>query len=240
MYFLKIYLRIIFSPLKKSHPLKIMPLDFLKNYLGLVCLDLPWLLWMRPSLPLLGGSEAGGLHRALLAGPLLKRVKSAPHRWGCARGQQADVDGPEAGANGDVGLGGALGGAPLAPAKKGGGRGWGRGRPHLGSFRPLAPSGSSASAGGSFTSAGTASVAGVAKEEDCRRASSRGLIPRAKVKTVKMTLVIVFGESVGVIPDKLLIFIDTKFEWSRCAQCSCSAGAPTSSSTSCKCTTSSR
>lgn len=29
---------------------------------------------------------------------------------------------------------------------------------------------------------------------DTRRASSRGLIPRAKVKTVKMTLVIVFGE----------------------------------------------
>ncbi|XP_034231867.1 neuropeptide S receptor-like [Thrips palmi] len=39
-------------------------------------------------------------------------------------------------------------------------------------------------AGGSF---------GPPKEEpDCRRASSRGLIPRAKVKTVKMTLVIVF------------------------------------------------
>ena len=29
---------------------------------------------------------------------------------------------------------------------------------------------------------------------DTRRVSSRGLIPRAKVKTVKMTLVIVFGE----------------------------------------------
>ncbi|KAF4532242.1 hypothetical protein B566_EDAN004328 [Ephemera danica] len=30
------------------------------------------------------------------------------------------------------------------------------------------------------------------EEADCRRASSRGLIPRAKIKTVKMTLVIVF------------------------------------------------
>lgn len=29
---------------------------------------------------------------------------------------------------------------------------------------------------------------------DTRRASSRGLIPRAKIKTVKMTFVIVFGE----------------------------------------------
>lgn len=30
---------------------------------------------------------------------------------------------------------------------------------------------------------------------DTRRASSRGLIPRAKIKTIKMTFVIVFGES---------------------------------------------
>ena len=30
--------------------------------------------------------------------------------------------------------------------------------------------------------------------DDCRRASSRGLIPKAKVKTIKMTFVIVFGE----------------------------------------------
>lgn len=29
---------------------------------------------------------------------------------------------------------------------------------------------------------------------DTRRASSRGLIPRAKIKTVKMTFVIVFGK----------------------------------------------
>lgn len=32
------------------------------------------------------------------------------------------------------------------------------------------------------------------EELDGRRASSRGLIPRAKIKTVKMTFVIVFGE----------------------------------------------
>lgn len=31
-------------------------------------------------------------------------------------------------------------------------------------------------------------------DHDSRRASSRGLIPRAKVKTVKMTFVIVFGK----------------------------------------------
>ncbi|KAG5876294.1 hypothetical protein JTB14_032520 [Gonioctena quinquepunctata] len=30
------------------------------------------------------------------------------------------------------------------------------------------------------------------EEHDCRRASSRGIIPRAKIKTVKMTFVIVF------------------------------------------------
>ena len=32
------------------------------------------------------------------------------------------------------------------------------------------------------------------ESEDCRRASSRGLIPKAKVKTIKMTFVIVFGK----------------------------------------------
>lgn len=32
------------------------------------------------------------------------------------------------------------------------------------------------------------------EDHDCRRASSRGLIPKAKVKTVKMTFVIVFGK----------------------------------------------
>lgn len=32
------------------------------------------------------------------------------------------------------------------------------------------------------------------EENDCRRASSRGIIPRAKIKTVKMTFVIVFGK----------------------------------------------
>lgn len=33
------------------------------------------------------------------------------------------------------------------------------------------------------------------EENECsRRASSRGIIPRAKIKTVKMTFVIVFGK----------------------------------------------
>jgi hypothetical protein len=32
------------------------------------------------------------------------------------------------------------------------------------------------------------------EDHDSRRASSRGIIPKAKVKTVKMTFVIVFGE----------------------------------------------
>ena len=32
------------------------------------------------------------------------------------------------------------------------------------------------------------------EDQDSRRASSRGIIPRAKIKTVKMTFVIVFGK----------------------------------------------
>lgn len=36
-------------------------------------------------------------------------------------------------------------------------------------------------------------------EDDSRRASSRGLIPKAKIKSVKMTLVIVFGKQLYVI-----------------------------------------
>ncbi|MPC26036.1 hypothetical protein E2C01_019165 [Portunus trituberculatus] len=36
---------------------------------------------------------------------------------------------------------------------------------------------------------------GANPDDDSRRASSRGLIPKAKIKTVKMTLVIVFGET---------------------------------------------
>jgi len=31
------------------------------------------------------------------------------------------------------------------------------------------------------------------EEHDIRRSSSRGIIPKAKIKTVKMTFVIVFG-----------------------------------------------
>jgi hypothetical protein len=47
-------------------------------------------------------------------------------------------------------------------------------------------------------------------DPDCRRASSRGLIPKAKVKTIKMTFVIVFGEHLkgpGLGPN---IYKDTK------------------------------
>lgn len=36
-------------------------------------------------------------------------------------------------------------------------------------------------------------------DQDSRRASSRGIIPRAKIKTVKMTFVIVFGEYIYII-----------------------------------------
>jgi hypothetical protein len=32
------------------------------------------------------------------------------------------------------------------------------------------------------------------EDHDSRRASSRGIIPKAKVKTIKMTFVIVFGK----------------------------------------------
>lgn len=39
-------------------------------------------------------------------------------------------------------------------------------------------------------------------DPDCRRASSRGLIPKAKVKTIKMTFVIVFGEFKNIATKK--------------------------------------
>ena len=39
-------------------------------------------------------------------------------------------------------------------------------------------------------------------EHSCRRASSRGLIPRAKIKSVKMTFVIVFGKPHHDLPQK--------------------------------------
>jgi neuropeptide S receptor 1 len=40
---------------------------------------------------------------------------------------------------------------------------------------------------------GSAAVAMLDEDQESRRASSRGIIPRAKIKTVKMTFVIVFG-----------------------------------------------
>lgn len=42
---------------------------------------------------------------------------------------------------------------------------------------------------------GSAGTAMLDEDQESRRASSRGIIPRAKIKTVKMTFVIVFGES---------------------------------------------
>ena len=41
---------------------------------------------------------------------------------------------------------------------------------------------------------GSAGTAMLDEDQESRRASSRGIIPRAKIKTVKMTFVIVFGE----------------------------------------------
>lgn len=42
--------------------------------------------------------------------------------------------------------------------------------------------------------AGSAGTAMLDEDQESRRASSRGIIPRAKIKTVKMTFVIVFGK----------------------------------------------
>jgi hypothetical protein len=41
---------------------------------------------------------------------------------------------------------------------------------------------------------GSAGTAMLDEDQESRRASSRGIIPRAKIKTVKMTFVIVFGK----------------------------------------------
>lgn len=41
---------------------------------------------------------------------------------------------------------------------------------------------------------GSAGAAMLDEDQESRRASSRGIIPRAKIKTVKMTFVIVFGK----------------------------------------------
>ena len=46
----------------------------------------------------------------------------------------------------------------------------------------------------SATGGGGAAVAMLDEDQESRRASSRGIIPRAKIKTVKMTFVIVFGK----------------------------------------------
>ena len=52
--------------------------------------------------------------------------------------------------------------------------------------------------------AGSAGTAMLDEDQESRRASSRGIIPRAKIKTVKMTFVIVFG--------KLFAFLYKLFE----------------------------
>ena len=52
--------------------------------------------------------------------------------------------------------------------------------------------------------AGSAGTAMLDEDQESRRASSRGIIPRAKIKTVKMTFVIVFG--------KLFVFLYKLFE----------------------------
>ena len=47
-------------------------------------------------------------------------------------------------------------------------------------------------------------------EDDNRRASSRGIIPKAKIKTIKMTFVIVFGKFIRhPIPLSIQEFVDT-------------------------------
>lgn len=115
-------------------------------------------------------------HRALIPGPLLERVKSVPSRWRCSQDDGGGLGG---------GLPDAAGGS-----SRGSRGGSSRCKGRVSSFRPRPFTSTASTAGstGSFSN-------GPPKEEpDCRRASSRGLIPRAKVKTVKMTLVIVFGE----------------------------------------------
>ncbi|XP_015370069.1 PREDICTED: cardioacceleratory peptide receptor-like [Diuraphis noxia] len=45
------------------------------------------------------------------------------------------------------------------------------------------------------------------EEHDIRRSSSRGIIPKAKIKTVKMTFVIVFGQYTHCLQIHLLLFV---------------------------------
>ncbi|XP_052129127.1 alpha-2A adrenergic receptor-like [Frankliniella occidentalis] len=129
------------------------------------------------------GAGEGGMQRALMSGPLLKRVKSVPSRWGCT---------DSAAGTGPAVLDGSLASVPARTGSKGSSRSRGPGSGHRGSHvnsfrtRPFTSAATACSQAGSFHS-------GPPRDEsDCRRASSRGIIPRAKIKTVKMTLVIVF------------------------------------------------
>ena len=83
--------------------------------------------------------------------------------------------------------------------------------------------GRSATAGGGRSGA-AATVAMLDEDQESRRASSRGIIPRAKIKTVKMTFVIVFGklrfkkkkQSIGIVllsyrPFHYFLFIHSVF-----------------------------
>ena len=63
---------------------------------------------------------------------------------------------------------------------------WKKGR----TMQTTAAAAAASSGGGAGTSA--SGTAALEQEQETRRASSRGLIPKAKVKTVKMTFVIIF------------------------------------------------
>ncbi|KAK3913242.1 Cardioacceleratory peptide receptor, partial [Frankliniella fusca] len=128
------------------------------------------------------GGAAGGAQRALTAGPLLKRVKSVPSRWGCAA-PAPDAPAAPAAPAAAPGAGGSLASVPVVRATSKGSR---RAPASLVSSFRTRPLSTACSTPDSFHH-------GPLKDEsDCRRASSRGIIPRAKIKTVKMTLVIVF------------------------------------------------
>ena len=61
----------------------------------------------------------------------------------------------------------------------------------------------------SATGGGGAAVAMLDEDQESRRASSRGIIPRAKIKTVKMTFVIVFGKCCCCLLDAVLSTLET-------------------------------
>ena len=63
------------------------------------------------------------------------------------------------------------------------------------------------------------------ESDDSRRASSRGLIPKAKVKTIKMTFVIVFGECCPVSSYSWCVVLDANlYQYSQNRGISCMPG----------------